>query len=509
MNWPWWAVALSTVPLVLLAGMVLRSVAVTRSAWIAVGVASVLAVAVFGLDFAELGVAMLRGAWTGTWILLIVLPSLFLYEILDRSGALEHLASASDQIAPTEGRRLILIAWVFPSFLQGVAGFGAPIAMSAPLLVRRGMTPVAAVAACMIGYQWSVTFGSMGSSYFMAEATARLAEADARVFALRTAITLGITAIVSGLIVLSRGTRASGDLWRALAIGGVMALTLVGVVSIQPALGSTAAGLAGLAACWWLLPGRSTPRPGGRDLGIAALPYIVLSITAVLGLWFPPVRSLFERVPTIAPELPGVEAAFGYIQPASTVTPVFRPLLHPFVYMLLAVAVALIVYRRKGWWPQGKTREAAISWKKRSGGVSRSIIGLTILAAVLTDAGMVSALAQMLAATLGIGFVAVSAPLGAFGTILTGSTTASNALFSALQSEVATVLALIPAVLLVGQTSGGNIGNALAPGVATVGLASTGAGPREGEVIRHNLAGAAIIVAIATLIVVAQVWMLR
>ncbi|MEX2486087.1 MAG: L-lactate permease [Nitriliruptoraceae bacterium] len=509
MSWPLWAVAVSTVPLVLLAVMVLRSMPVTRSAWIAVGVAGVLALAVFGLDLGELAVAMLRGTWTGTWILLIVLPSLFLYEILDRSGALEQLAQASDQIAPTEGRRLLLIAWVFPSFLQGVAGFGAPIAMSAPLLVRRGMPPVAAVAACMIGYQWSVTFGSMGSSYFMAEATARLAEPDARVFATRTAITLGITAIVSGLIVLTRGVRSAGDTWRALVIGVIMAATLFVVVSVQPALGSTAAGLVGLGVCWWLLPARGQPRPGGGDLGVAALPYIVLSVAAVTGLWFPPVRSLFERVPAFAPVLPGVEAAFGYQQAASAVTPTFRPLLHPFVYMLLAIAVGLVVYRRKGWWDASKTQQAARSWAKRSANVARSIIGLTVLAAILTDAGMVSALAQALAATLGIGFVAVSAPLGAFGTILTGSTTASNALFSALQSQVASVLALLPAVLLVGQTSGGNIGNALAPGVATVGLASTGATTQEGAVIRHNLGSATILMVIATLLVVAQVWMLR
>jgi lactate permease len=199
--------------------------------------------------------------WTGGWILLIVLPALLLFEVLDRSGALDHLAVAADRLAPTPGRELLLLAFVLPSFLQGAAGFGAPIAMSAPLLVRRGVAPVTAVAACLLGYQWSVTFGSMGSSYFMAEATARLSEPEAQSFALRAAVVLGVSAVVSGLLVLRRGRSAPGDRWRALAIGTVMAVVLVAVVAVQPALGSTAAGLAGLAACWVVLPIAVAPAP--------------------------------------------------------------------------------------------------------------------------------------------------------------------------------------------------------------------------------------------------------
>jgi hypothetical protein len=185
-DWPLWAVAAAAAPIVLLAVVVLRSWPVPRAAWIASLVAAALAVVAFGLDATEVGVGVVRGLWTGAWILLIVLPALLLFEVLDRSGALDRLADASDQLAPTEGRRLLLLAWVMPSFLQGAAGFGAPIAMAAPMLVRRGMAPVAAVAACLVGYQWSVTFGSMGSSYFMAEATARLDEGAAGSFALRT-----------------------------------------------------------------------------------------------------------------------------------------------------------------------------------------------------------------------------------------------------------------------------------------------------------------------------------
>jgi lactate permease len=507
-SWPLWAVLVAASPIVLLAVLVLRDQPVTRTAWLAAGVAGVAAVLVFGLDLGEVALGVVRGLWTGSWILLIVLPALLLYEILDRSGALDRLSEAADLLAPTEGRGLLLLAFALPSFLQGAAGFGAPIAMSAPLLVRRGMAPVAAVAACLIGYQWSVTFGSMGSSYFMAEATARLSPEAADSFALRAALVLAVTALVSGFLVLTRGERAPGDRWRALVIGLVMGGVLVGVATVQPALGSTSAGLAGLLACWVVLPARGARRPRGGDLVVAASPYAVLTAAAVIGFAVPPVRALFDRLPAVGPVLPGVDAAFGYRTTATAVTPVFRPLLHPLPYVLLAILVAIIVYRRRGWWPVGGTRAAIVGWLPRARRVGASILGLTVLAAVLTEAGMVAALASALAGALGLGFVVVSAPLGALGTVITGSTTASNALFSSLQAEVAVVLGLLPAMLLSGQTAGGNIGNTLAPAPAAVGAASVGAGGQEGAVLRRNLAGAGILLATVLATLSVQLWLL-
>jgi lactate permease len=283
---------------------------------------------------------------------------------------------------------------------------------------------------------------------------------------------------------------------------------LVAVVAAQPALGSTAAGLAGLLAAWWLLPHRGTARPGGGDLVAAALPYGVLTIAAAIGFGLPPVRALLDRVPELAPVLPGATAAYGFGTPDAAVTPVFRPLLHPLPYVLLAVVVAVVAYRRRGWWAPGTTTEALRGWGVRSRRVAASIGGLTILAAILTEAGMVAAVAEALARWLGNGFLVVSAPIGAFGTMLTGSTTASNALFSSLQAEVAVALAIAPAIMLSGQTAGGNIGNALSPAVIAVGTSSAGATSREGEVLRRNLGASAVLLVSVIIALFVQVWLL-
>lgn len=507
MDAPGWAVAVATLPVLLLAVLVLRAQPLARSAAVATLVAAALSVTIFRLDLGGLAVGALRGAWTGAWILAIVLPALLLFGVLERSGMLEGLADVATRIAPTPARQRLLLAWVLPSFLQGAAGFGTPIAMVAPMLVRTGLTPMAALATSLIGYQWAVTFGSMGSSYFMAAGTARLDEAAAASFALRTGVVLAVNCIVAGLLVLGGRREDRRDLPVTLLLGTVMGGTLVAVVTVQPALGSVVAGLAGLLVGYVVLPHGDRPR--GGDLLQAAFPYLVLTGTVVVAYGVAPVRRLLEAVPTVAPVLPGTTAAFGHVNEAAAVTPAFHPLLHPWIHLVIAATVGVLVYRRQGRWPPGTTRGTLRAWAHRAGKVSWSILTLTVLASILTEAGMIAAIAVAAATLLGYGFVVASPLLGTFGTVLTGSTTASNALFASLQADVAERLGLAVPALLSGQTAGGNIGNALSPINIAVGAAVLGVVGREGTVVRRNLRPAAILLATVVLAVVAQIVVAR
>ncbi|MBW3658019.1 MAG: L-lactate permease [Actinobacteria bacterium] len=505
MEAPGWAVAVATLPVLSLAVLVLRRQPLTRSAAVATVLAAVLSVTVFRLDVGGLGVGVLRGLWTGGWILAIVLPALLLFGVLERSGMLDRLADVATGIAPTPARQRLLLAWILPSFLQGAAGFGTPIAMVAPMLVRVGLTPIAALATSLIGYQWAVTFGSMGSSYFMAAGTARLDEAAAASFALRTGVVLAASCIVSGLLVLGGRREDRRDLPVTLLIGAVMGGTLVAVVTVQPALGSVVAGLAGLLVAYAVLPRGGGDRPRAGDLLQAAFPYLVLTATVVVAYGIGPVRRGLEEVPRIAPVLPGTTAAFGHVNDAAAVTPAFHPLLHPWIHLLVAATVGVLVYRRQGRWPPGTTGETLRAWGDRAGAVSWSILTLTVLASILTEAGMIAVVAVAAATLLGYGFVVASPLLGAFGTVLTGSTTASNALFASLQADVAERLGLAVPALLSGQTAGGNLGNALSPINIAVGAAVVGVIGQEGEVVRRNLRPAAILAATVVVAVVVQV----
>jgi lactate permease len=88
-----------------------------------------------------------------------------LYRVVDEAGAVAVIGQGITRLTSEPTMQLLLMAWAFSAFLQGVAGFGVPIAVVAPLLIGLGFTPVVAVAAVAIGHSWSVTFGDMASSF--------------------------------------------------------------------------------------------------------------------------------------------------------------------------------------------------------------------------------------------------------------------------------------------------------------------------------------------------------
>ena len=158
------------------------------------------------------------------------------------------------------------------------------------------------------------------------------------------------------------------------------------------------------------------------------------------------------------------------------------------------------VWRRGSWgaiW-RGAARQA---WKS-----SPSVVLLASVAGVLVDTGMVRTVARGAAAATGHAYPAIAPLVGALGSFITGSTTSSNALFSALQREVAQLIGDRPADLLAGQLAGGNIGNSLAPVVILLGLSAVGSVRSAGQVLRMTLLPAAVLllsVVVTTLTLVA------
>lgn len=505
MEAPLWIGAVAAVPLVLLGMLVLvtRRVGLVLSAWIAVSVTAALAVTLFGLPLVPLALATAKGAWTGAWILLIVVPALLLFQVTDSSGALDELSEALETVAPTPGRLLLLVAWVFPSFLQGVAGFGVPVVVAAPMLVRAGVEPIAAVVSCLIGYHWSVTFGSMGSSFFVAAGVTQLDSAQTVAFALRAAGLLAVHAVVAGLLLLLGRARSElrQTIPRALAVSMVMGLVLVGVASVQPALGSTSAGLAGLGAAALLLPERGG-RPAWDKLIRTAAPYLLLTVMVVIAFGVPGVRDLAGRVPQVAPSFPMTRAAFGHVNEAIPAHQPLKPLLHPGPYLLFATAFGALLY---GWLSRrgqplrmAPAGEVVREWGSRSAKTITSLLGLTVLAGIMVDAGMIEAMAEALTQALGPAYVGLSPVVGALGTIMTGSTTASNALLSPLQASAASRLDLSEPALLAGQTVGGNVGNILTPVNALVALTAAGSPGEEGAVLRAAALPALLLLTLAS-----------
>ena len=164
----------------------------------------------------------------------------------------------------------LLLGWCFSGFIQGVTGFGVPVAVVVPLLVIAGVAPIPATVAALIGHSWAVTFGSLGSSYYSIQLVTGIEQSVlgptmAVMFILPILMTgFAVAVIVGGKEALMK---VSGII---VAVGSAMAFVSWGVTVLgAPQLASTVAGLFGCAVMWvWIrglshgssVPGASTKK---------------------------------------------------------------------------------------------------------------------------------------------------------------------------------------------------------------------------------------------------------
>ncbi len=510
-----WGLAVTPV-ILLFIGVVTGRLSTQAAAALVLGVAVTIGVVAFEANILVLAVAVGKGVWLGIWILGVVWPALLLYRVASTVG-LERIGRVFADLVPERRELLLLLAWVFPSFLQGVAGFGTPIAVAAPLLLAAGWTPVRAVAYPLIGYHWSVTFGSMGSSFYMAALTAHLGSAQQEEFALLASSALALHCIAAGVLVLwlDGGLTALREgAPMVLFVGAAMGVTLVAVAVTVPAVASLSAGTAGFMAVWLMSAvrrhrqrdpvlavqrGPLTPVPPKETSVVRSLqalaPYLFLLITALPVFLIPASRTWVGANLVLAPNFPATTTGLGWTnEPIIDYTPLAL-LGHPGFYVALASFLGYVTYRVVGMWPAHRV-DVIRAWARSLPTSSLSIVLLAALATVMADTGMVSVLAGGVAEVTGPFFPALSPVIGGIGSFMTGSTTTSNALFAGLQRDVAGLLLIDPATLLAAQTVGGNVGNALAPVVALIGVTTVGATDDVPLVFRRCLGPALILFAV-------------
>jgi len=508
-----WALAVS--PVVLLLALVLWgrfSTIVNASVTVAYSVA--VAALAFGAGGLTVAVGLGKGAWVGLWILYVIWPALLMHHLATHVG-MKALGQALSTMLPRRTENVLLLAWVLPSFIQGVSGFGTPIAVAAPLLVALGIGKARAVALPLVGYHWAVGFGSMGSSFYMGALTAHLDSPGRAAYAASAAVLLGVNCVLSGVLValMDGGLAGLRSGWRLLATAGpVMALVQAGAARLEPGIAALCAGASGVAVVFVLrrFSARTaeaategttaTDTTAAEDAEYtrmraraAAVPYALLGIVALAVFLPPPLRSWAKSHLLIGPSFPRTITHQGTVNDA---VPVYNPIAllgHPGTFLLIACAGSVAVWATRGIWRRGAWGPVWRGALKQAWKSSPSVVLLASVAGVLVDSGMVRTVAQGAAVATGSAYPAIAPLVGALGSFITGSTTSSNALFSSLQADVAHLIGEPPADLLAGQLAGGNIGNSLAPVVILLGLSAVGAARRTGEVLRMTLAPAAVL----------------
>ncbi|BAU76623.1 lactate permease LctP family transporter [Metapseudomonas furukawaii] len=503
-----------------------------------------LAVAIFAFQmpvdmaFAAAGYGFAYGLWPIAWI---IVAAVFLYKLTVKSGQFEVIRSSVLSITDDQRLQVLLIGFSFGAFLEGAAGFGAPVAITAALLVGLGFNPLYAAGLCLIANTAPVAFGALGIPIIVA---GQVTGIDAFKIGAMTGRQLPLLSIIVPfwLVAMMDGWRGVKETWpAALVAGASFAVTqyftsnfigpelpditsaLVSLVSLtlflkvwQPKRAESAevVGISGGAAVMGGFGGArsTTPSPYGfGEILKAWSPFLVL--TVLVTIWtlkpfkalFAPGGALEQFVILFAiPHLDQLVVKGAPIVATATAIPaVYKldPISATGTAIFLSALLSMVILKinvRNGLTTLGETF-VELKWPILS-------IGMVLAFAFVTNfSGMSTTLALVLAGT-GAAFPFFSPFLGWLGVFLTGSDTSSNALFGSLQATTAHQIGVNDTLLVAANTSGGVTGKMISPQSIAVACAATGMVGKESDLFRFTLKHSLIFAAMVGLITLAQAY---
>jgi lactate permease len=473
-------------------------------------------------------VAAGKGIWDGLFVLYVVWPALLLYRVVDRAGGFEALHEGISHFSRNELFLVLAFAWVFASFLQGIAGFGVPVAVVAPLLIAIGVKPLYAVILPLIGHAWANLFGTLAVAWLATERVVDLDNESAT--AIETAILLWIPNLTGGLAVAwiyGRMDAVRHALPLVLIVSAIHGGLQIPVAWFNPVLATFVPATIALAAMYGLSHWSrySEPEEGIRErpamarhqadedtgpkpvmgLPMALMPYVVLIVATVLVLLIPPVEETLETV-EIGPPFPAVEAGFGETVEEEDPYSPFAPFTHPGTFLLLAAIVAWAWYRRAGkyrkWDERADTDPILPGVVKDAVPASVAIVAFLAMSKIMDDTLQTDVLALGIAEVAPpIAYAFIAPAIGGIGSFMTSSNTASNILFAPLQEQTAAGLDLPESTIIAAQNAGGAVGNSIAPANVVLGTGTAGIVGQEGDVLRRVIpwaGGVFVLIGIAT-----------
>ena len=472
--------------------------------------AFILAVAVWGMPVGTAVSSVFYGAAYGIFpIIWIVITAVWVYNMTVESGEFEIIKDSLARL--TDDRRLqaIFIAFAFGSFLEGTAGFGTPVAITAAMLAGLGFNPLYAAGLCLIANTAPVAFGAIGVPVIVAGQVSGL---DTNTISAIVGRQLPFLSIVVPLwlCVTMCGFKRSLEVLPAIIVAGVCFAGSQFVFSnyhgptlpdIMSAI-ITITGLIILLRFWkpakiWRFEGETpTVLEGkGHPVGVvirAWVPYIILAV--MVFFWgLPQFKSILDSVSGgIATKGFAWPLLDGMVNRTLPIVPAEAPYAAFFKFNWLSAggtAILLSGFIAVPFMPKYSMGRAVACFFTTLHQLRFPILTIATilgLAFLMNYSGMSS--------TLGIGFTKTGtwfpffAPLlGWLGVFLTGSDTSSNALFCGMQRSTAEVVGMPPELAVAANSSGGVTGKMISPQSISVATAATNMVGQEGNLFRFTL----------------------
>ena len=532
---PLWLQALLAILPIFVAAVLL--VGFRLPARLAMPVGYVLAVLIGGFAWmmppTQIVAASIQGLFIAGEIIFIIFAAILLLNILKRSGAIAAIRAGFTSITPDRRIQVVIVIWLFGSFIEGASGFGTPAAITAPLLVALGFPAVTAVMLGMMVQSTPVTFGAVGTPVLVgvrgglesAEVNAQLANVGIefseylQIITSHAVLLHAIVGTVMPLLMIMMMTRFFGEnrswteglsVWPFALFGGV-AFTVpyyITGVFLGPAFPSLLGGLIGLGVVTmaarkgflmpkdqWDFPDRNTwPTDwvGKLEMRLEVPDKMMSPVRA----WMPYLLVAVLLVLTRLPQLPFGAALRSLVFRWEGIlgTPVIAsttPLYLPATMLLVVVVMTVVLHRMR----IDQFTSAIYESSKTLIGAGFVLIFAVPMVRIYINSGvnaldiqsMPIAMAEWVSLNVGAVWPFFAPFIGALGAFIAGSNTVSNLMFSLFQHGVASALGVSAAMIVALQAVGAAAGNMIAIHNVVAASATVGLLGQEGATLRRTI----------------------
>ncbi|UMP05604.1 L-lactate permease [Amycolatopsis sp. EV170708-02-1] len=544
----WLSAALAALPIIVL--LVTLGV-LRRSAHLSAGLALITALLVavllyrmpagLALDSAAMGLVF--GVWSVAWI---AFHAVYFHNVTVATGRFDDIKAVLAGFSEDRRLQALLIAFGFGALLEGIAGGGSPIAITAAMMAALGFPPVKAVVLALLANTAPVAFGGLGNPLIvLGRLTAPILgmkqEQATELFSSMVGRQLPLLAlIVPGfLLVVLAGWKRMIEVWPAVLTAGLSFAVMQFVTSnfISPSLVDVVAALAAMASLWiltrfwqpsavWRFDGEEPVKAGsslgaakaGRGALYAWAPYIVL----IAAIFLSRIGTIFKNLPEwldLTKLLHKADWVFAWpglhkevVQHAPITpkdTPYAATLTVDFLYS--PGTVALIAAIVAGFAMGAKPRLLLTTYRRtlhQMRWALATIFMILAIAFVMNYSGATQTLGLALATT-GVLFPLFSAYIGWLGVFLTGSDASTNSLFGPMQVISAQQLHVDPILAGATNTSGGVMGKMISPQNLSIGATAIGQSGKEGALLRQTFLWSVALTAVVGVISLLQATVLR
>ncbi len=455
---------------------------------IGLAITVILALVNWHMSFMDTFTAALEGVAMAIWpIGIIVISAIFVYNLSVKTGGMDIIKNTLTAVSADRRIQVLIVAWGFGGFLEGVAGFGTSVAIPAAILVGLGFKPIESCIICLLSNAPVAVFGAIGIPTITA---ANMTGLSASVLSAYTVLQLAVLIVVCPIFMV----RVTGKL------KGVWAITLVsGIAFAIPSyfiaayvgaeLTTLFGGVCSLAVTVvmakvmyketdkeYYLDGVENAREQMKDTTIGTMvkawsPFILIFfLLLITSKLFPAINGPLSSIKSSVPIYTG-EGAAKYT---------FTWIGTPGTLIMIAGIIGGIVQGAS----VGTMLEVLVGSLKQMYKSIITIVSIIAIAKVMGYSGMISDIAVGLVALAGPMYPLLAPIIGGIGTFITGSVTSACTLFSALQAQTGEALNISQNWLVAANGAGATVGKIISPQSIAMAAAATGCVGSDGVIIR-------------------------